>query len=133
MPRSASDPELKREFAKRIRALLRSHTAQKIASILGVKPQMIYNYRHAKCAPSAEVIRRAMEGFPGLSLSYRGKSLTLQDFSIPPKKPSLHGEELQYELWDAIRTLKPSSIQIQILKKEVASVQLGVKISFGNR
>lgn len=133
MPRSASDPELKREFSKHIRTLLGRQSAQNIASILGVKPQMIYNYRDAKCAPSAEVIRRAMEGFPGLSLSYRGKTLTLQDFSTVPKRPLRRREELQYELWDAIRTLRPEAIQIEILKKEIASVQLGVKISFGSR
>ena len=128
MPRSASDPELKAEFSARIVELLDKLTPKEIAKILGVKRQTIYNYRDAKNAPSPEVIRRAMEAWPEFSLSYRGKTLSLQDFEKRPKRTSKAA--MQYELWDVIKHLDSESIEIEILKKESTSVQLGVRISF---
>ena len=131
MPRVASDPELKNEFASRIRELLRSFPAQTIADVLGVKRQTVYNYRDAKNAPSPEVIRRAMEYWPGFTLRYRGKVWALQQYARRPslaQKPSL-----QLGLWDAIEKLNSESVQIEILKKEASSVQLGVRIYFRKR
>lgn len=130
MPRSPSDPELKREFSSKVCELLKKQTAQKVAAALGVKPQMIYNYRDGKCAPSPEVIRRAMENWRGFSLSYRGKTLTLQDFSTQRKPALARKKAQQYELWDVIKKLDSESIEIEILKKEASSVQLGVRIVF---
>jgi transcriptional regulator with XRE-family HTH domain len=131
MPRPASDPELKSEFSARIRELLAKITAQEIANKLGVKRQTVYNYRDGRNAPSPEVIRRAMEAWSGFSLSYRGKTLTLQDFR---RRPVLTTKKaVQYELWDAIKKLDSQSVQIEILKKESSSVQLGVRIFFRNR
>ncbi len=131
MPRRPSDPELKAEFSARIKELLTGCTARQIATALGVQPQMVYNYKKARNAPSPEVIRRAMEAWPGFALSYRGKVLTLQDFQA---KPALTSKKaIQYELWDAIKRLDSESIEIEILKKESSSVQLGVRISFRNR
>lgn len=131
MPRPASDPELKAEFAARINELLSRSTARDIARSLHVKPQMVYNYRDGKNAPSLEVIRRAMETWRGFSLNYRGKVLTLQDFQ---RRPTLTAKRaVQYELWDAIKKLDSESIQIEILKKEASSVQLGVRIYFRSR
>jgi transcriptional regulator with XRE-family HTH domain len=131
MPRPPSDPELKTEFSSRIKPLLEKLTAQQIASVLGVQRQTVYNYRDGKNAPSPEVIRRAMEAWPDFSLSYRGKTLTLQDFG---QRPVLTAKKaVQYELWDAIKKLDTESIQIEILKKESSSVQLGVRIFFRNR
>jgi transcriptional regulator with XRE-family HTH domain len=131
MPRQPSDPELKAEFSSRIRELLAKATAQNIATMLGVKRQMVYNYRNSKNAPSPEVIRRAMEAWPGFSLNYRGKVLTLQDFPkrlrISPKKA------IQYEFWDVIKKLDSESVEIEILKKEASSIQLGVRIYFRTR
>ncbi len=128
MPRSPSDPELKTEFSARINELLAKHTAQSIATILGVTRQTVYNYRDGKNTPSPEVIRRAMEEWSEFSLSYRGRTLTLQDFR---RKPVIAAKKaMQYELWDAIKKLDTESIQIEILKKEASSVQLGVKIYF---
>jgi len=131
MPRPPSDPELKVEFSARVKELLTKHTAQDIASALQVKRQTVYNYRDARNAPSPEVIRRAMEAWPGLSLSYRGKVLTLQDFERKPAITAKRG--VQYELWDAIKKLDAESVQIEILKKETSSVQLGVRIRFYKR
>ena len=131
MPRLPSDPELKTEFSARIKALLNKLTVQDIATVLGVQRQTVYNYRDGKNAPSPEVIRRAMEEWPDFSLSYRGKTLTLQDFG---SRPTLTAKKAQqYELWDAIKKLDTESIQIEILKKESSSVQLGVRIFFRNR
>jgi len=131
MPRHPSDPELKTEFSVRINQLLTKFTARHIATALQVKPQTVYNYRDGKNAPSPEVIRRAMEAWPGFSLSYRGKVFTLQDFK---RKPTLTAKRaVQYELWDAIKKLDSESVQIEILKKESSSVQLGVRIYFRNR
>lgn len=131
MPRRASDPELKAEFSARINELLAKLTAQEIATALEVKRQMVYNYRDGRNAPSPEVIRRAMEAWPGFSLSYRGKVLALQDFQ---RKPVLTAKRaVQYELWDAIKKLDSESVEIEILKKESSSVQLGVRIYFRNR
>jgi hypothetical protein len=77
------------------------------------------------------VIRQATEAWDGFSLSYRGKVLTLQDFQ---RKPILTKKEaVQFELWDAIKKLDSESIQIEILKKESSSVQLGVRIYFRKR
>src|SRR6266853_2397099 len=131
MARSPSDPELKTEFAAQIKSLLSRLTAQEIATELGVQRQTIYNYRDAKNAPSPEVIRRAMEAWPDFSLSYRGRTLTLQDFG---RKPVLTAKKaVQYELWDVIKKLNSESIEIEILKKESSSVQLGVRIFFRSR
>jgi len=131
MPRPPSDPELKAEFSLRIKELLTRHTAGEIASILRVKRQMVYNYRDGRNAPSTDVIRRAMEAWPGFSLSYRGKVLTLQDFA---RKPVLAAKAAtQYELWQAIKKLDAKSVQIEILDRETSSVQLGVRIYFRNR
>ena len=131
MPRLPSDPELKEEFSARIKELLGKYSAQQIANKLQVKRQTVYNYRDGKNAPSPEVIRKAMEAWPDFSLSYRGKILTLQDFG---RKPVLTAKEaVQYELWDAIKKLDTESIQIEILKKESSSVQLGVRIFFRSR
>ena len=131
MPRPPSDPELKAEFSLRIKELLTKHTAGEIASVLKVKRQMVYNYRDGRNAPSTDVIRRAMEAWPGFSLSYRGKVLTLQDFA---KKPALAAKAAtQYELWQAIKKLDAKSVQIEILDRETSSVQLGVRIYFRNR
>jgi transcriptional regulator with XRE-family HTH domain len=131
MPRPPSDPELKAEFSARIKELLGRLAAQDIAAVLGVQRQTVYNYRDGKNAPSPEVIRRAMEEWPGFALSYRGKTLTLQDFR---RKPVLTAKKaVQYELWDAIKKLDTESIQIEILKKETTSVQLGVRIFFRAR
>lgn len=131
MPRSPSDPELKAEFSARVNELLRSISAKTIASALGVKRQTVYNYRDGLNAPSAEVIRRAMEAWPNFSLNYRGKRLTLQDFQKRPRitaKPAV-----QYELWDVIKKLDSKSVQIEILAREESSVQLGVRINFRRR
>ncbi|SRR5258708_7681511 len=131
MPRPPSDPELKREFSVKIRDLLTKFTANEIAAALGVKRQMIYNYRDAKNAPSPEVIRRSMEKWPGFSLSYRGKVFTLQDFQ---KRPTLTPKRaLQYSLWDVIKKLDSKSVQIEVLERGTSSVQLGIRIHFRNR
>jgi len=128
MPRSPSDPELKTEFSSRVKELLEKHSAQEIATKLQVKRQTVYNYRDGKNAPSPEVIRRAMEAWPDFSLSYRGKVFTLQDFQ---RRPVLTAKKaVQYELWDAIKKLDSESVEIEILKKESSSVQLGVRIYF---
>jgi hypothetical protein len=128
MPRSPSDPELKAEFSARINELLITLSARDIASALQVKRQMVYNYRDGLNAPSPEVIRRAMETWPKLSLSYRGKVLSLQDFR---KRPVLAAKKaVQYELWDVIKKLNSQSVTIEILKRETSSVQLGVRIHF---
>jgi hypothetical protein len=131
MPRRPSDPELKTEFSFRIRELLEEHSAQEVANKLQVERQTVYNYRDAKNAPSPEVIRRAMEAWPGLSLNYRNRVLTLQDYQARPRASAK--KTVQYELWDVIKKLESESIEIEILKKEPASVQLGVRIHFRNR
>jgi transcriptional regulator with XRE-family HTH domain len=131
MARRPSDPELKAEFSAKIRELLAKFTAKEISAFLGVERQMVYNYRDGKNAPSPEVIRRAMEAWPGLALSYRNKVLSLQDF---PNRPVLTTRKVvQYSLWDMIKHLDSESIQIEILKKEASSVQIGVRIYFRNR
>ena|SRR5882724_8596146 len=128
MPRPPSDPELKAEFSARINELLTKLGAKEIAAALNVKRQTVYNYRDGRNAPSPEVIRRAMETWPDFSLSYRGKVFSLQDFQ---RKPILAAKRaIQYELWDVIKELDSESIQIEILKKETSSVQLGVRIHF---
>jgi transcriptional regulator with XRE-family HTH domain len=131
MARPPSDPELKNEFSAQIKSLLSRLTAQEIATELGVQRQTVYNYRDGKNVPSPEVIRRAMEAWPDFSLSYRGRTLTLQDFR---RKPIVTAKKaVQYELWDVIKKLNSESIEIEILKKESSSVQLGVRIFFRNR
>jgi predicted DNA-binding protein YlxM (UPF0122 family) len=136
MPRPPSDPELKTEFSVRIKGLLKKHSAQEIANKLQVKRQTVYNYRDGKNAPSPEVIRRAMEAWPGFSLNYRDRALTLQDYQSKPRITAQ--KAIQYELWDVIKKLESESIEIEILKKEPASerepasVQLGVRIYFRN-
>jgi|SRR5947209_3850642 len=128
MPRHASDPELKTEFAARIKELLLRFTVKQIAQALHVKPQMVYNYRDARNAPSPEVIRHAMESWPGFTLNYRNSVLTLQHFD---RKPALTQKKaVQYELWDAIKNLDAGSFEIEVLKKEASSVQLGIRIRF---
>lgn len=92
---------------------------------------MVYNYRDGKNAPSPEVIRRAMEAWPGFALSYRGKVLTLQDF---PKRPVLTTRKaVQFELWEVIKKLDSRSVEIEILERATSSVQLGVRIYFRSR
>ena len=131
MPRPPSDTELKAEFSARIKGLLAEHSAQEIADKLLVKRQTVYNYRDGKNAPSPEVIRRAMEAWPDFSLNYRGGVWTLQDFQ---RKPRITAKKaLQYELWDMIKNLESESIEIEILKREPSSVQLGVRIQFRKR
>ena len=131
MPRTPSDRELKREFSLRITELLGKSTARAIAEALKVSRQTVYNYRDGRNAPSAEVIRRAMEVWPDFSLCYRGKVLTLQDFA---QKPVLAAKKaIQYELWDVIKKLDSESVEIEILKKEASSIQLGVRIYFRTR
>jgi transcriptional regulator with XRE-family HTH domain len=128
MSRPPSDPELKAEFSARIKELLTELPAREVAVALGVERQTIYNYRDGKNAPSPEVIRRAMESWPNFHLNYRGKVLRLQDFE---RRPTLTQKRaVQYELWDAIKRLGAESLEIEILKKEASSVQLGVRISF---
>jgi len=131
MPRRPSDPELKTEFSLRIKELLEKHSAQEVANKLQLERQTVYNYRDAKNAPSPEVIRRAMEAWPGLSLNYRNRVMTLQDYQSRPR--ATVKKAVQYELWDVIKKLESESIEIEILKKEPASVQLGVRIHFRNR
>jgi|SRR5579864_508421 len=128
MARPPSDPELKTEFSLRIKELLENHSAQEVADKLQVERQTVYNYRDAKNAPSPEVIRRAMEAWPGLSLNYRNRVLTLHDYQ---SRPRITGKRaVQYGLWDMIKKLETESIEIEILKKEPSSVQLGVRIRF---
>lgn len=128
MPRPPSDPELKEEFAARIGELLEKYSAQQIADKLKVKRQTVYNYRDGKNAPSPEVIRRAMEEWNGFTLNYRDRILTLQDY---PARPRISVKKaVQLGLWDLIKKLEAESIEIKILKKEPASVQLGVRIRF---
>lgn len=131
MPRPPSDSELKAEFSARIKELLAKRSAKEVASALHIGRQMVYNYRDGRNAPSPEVIRRAMEAWPGFALSYRGKVLTLQDF---PKKPALVTRKaVQYELWDVIKKLDSKSVKIEILERAASSVQLGLRIYFRNR
>ena len=128
MPRHASDPELKAEFATRIKELLGRFSAKEIAQTLKVKPQMVYNYRDGKNAPSPEVIRRAMESWPNFILNYRGKVLTLQYFG---RKPMLTQKRvIQYELWDTIKKLDSQSVEIEILDRAASSVEFGIRIQF---
>jgi hypothetical protein len=129
MPKHPSDPELKNEFSKHIRELLDTLGPGKIATSLSVTRQMVYNYRDGKNVPSPEVIRRAMEQWPGLRLRYRGRTLSLSDFSNAPKS-SPQRQHTQYELWERIKQLSSESVEIEILKKEPFSVQLGVRIRF---
>lgn len=128
MPRSPSDPELKSEFSARIKQVLNTHTAKQVAEILGVRTQTVYNYRDGKNSPSHEVIRRAMEAWPGFVLSYRGKSFSLNDFQTGRGK--LGKLAYQLELWNAIKNLDSRAVEIEILKKESTSVQLGLRIRF---
>jgi len=74
-----------------------------------------------------------MEEWPGLSLNYRNRVLTLQDYQSRPRARATVKKAVQYELWDVIKKLESESIEIEILKKEPASVQLGVRIRFRNR
>ena len=130
MPKPPSDPDLKAEFAARIREKLNELSASTIASVLRVKRQMVYKYRDGRNAPSTDVIRRAMEAWPGFALNYRGKILRLQDFE---RKPMLTTRQaVQYELWDVIKKIDSRSVEIEILDKEPSSssVQLGVRIYF---
>jgi transcriptional regulator with XRE-family HTH domain len=130
MPKPPSDPDLKAEFAARIREKLNELSASAVAAALGVKRQMVYKYRDGRNAPSAEVIRRAMEAWSGFTVNYRGKVLRLQDFE---RKPMLTARQaVQYELWDVIKKLDSKSVEIEILDKEPSSssVQLGVRIYF---
>ncbi len=131
MPRHPSDPELKAEFASRVGQVLENHSAREIATVLGVRPQMVYNYRDGKNAPSPEVIRKAMEAWPEFILTYRGKTFALKDFQRRPGVPKKTA--YQYELWDAIKKLDSESIEIEILKKESDSLKLGVRIRFRNK
>jgi transcriptional regulator with XRE-family HTH domain len=130
MPKPPSDPDLKSEFSVRIREKLKELSASDVAAALGVKRQMVYKYRDGQNAPSAEVIRRAMEAWPDFAVNYRGKVLRLQDFE---RKPMLAARQaVQYELWDAIKKIDSKSVEIEILDKEPASssVQLGIRIYF---
>src|SRR4029077_547550 len=131
MPRQPSDPELKEEFSARINELLGKHSAQEIANRLQVKRQTVYNYRDGKNAPSPEVIRRAMETWQGFFLNYRNRVWTLQDFQARPRITAK--KAVQYGLWDVIKQLETESIEIEILRKEPSSVQLGVRIRFLKR
>src|ERR1700760_4549776 len=103
MARPPSDPELKAEFSAQIKSLLSRLTAQEIATELGVQRQTVYNYRDGKNAPSPEVIRRAMEAWPGFSLNYRDRVLSLQDYQVRPRMTAK--KVVQYELWDMIKKL----------------------------
>ncbi|HEY3771048.1 MAG TPA: hypothetical protein VGN44_20415 [Candidatus Angelobacter sp.] len=130
MPKPPSDPDLKAEFAAHIGEKLNELSASAVAAALGVKRQMVYKYRDGLNAPSAEIIRRAMEAWPGLTLTYRGKVLRLQDFE---RKPVLTAKQAtQYELWDVIKKLDSQSVEIEILDREPSSssLQLGVRIYF---
>jgi hypothetical protein len=101
---------------------------RQFAAALRVKRQMVYNYRDGRNVPSPEVIRRAMETWPGFSLSYRGKVLALQDFQ---RRPTLTTRKaVQLGLWEAIKKLDSESVEIEILGKDISSVQLGVRIRF---
>ena len=129
MSRPPSDPELKTEFSLRIKELLKGESALEIADKLRVERQTVYNYRDGKNAPSPEVIRRAMEEWPGFFLNYRGKVLTLQDYRTKPRIAPKRA--VQLELWDAIKKLEAESIEIEILEKAPpSSVKLGVRINF---
>ncbi|HMC30178.1 MAG TPA: hypothetical protein VKL99_05045 [Candidatus Angelobacter sp.] len=128
MPRRPSDPELKKEFSLRVKKLLGKHSAKEIANKLQVERQTVYNYRDGKNAPSPEIIRRAMEAWSDFSLNYRNRVWTLQDFQARPRITAR--KAVQYELWDMIKKLETESIEIEILKKEPTSVQLGVRIHF---
>jgi hypothetical protein len=133
MPKPPTDSDLKAEFAARIREKLNEFSASDIAAVLCVKRQMVYKYRDGQNSPSTEVIRRAMEAWPGFTLNYRGKVLRLQDFE---RKPVLtRRQAVQYELWDIIKKLDSQSVKIEILDKEPSSssVQLGVRIYFRRR
>ncbi len=130
MPKPPSDPDLKAEFAARIREKLNELSASAVADVLHVKRQMVYKYRDGRNAPSADVIRRAMEAWPDFTLNYRGKILRLQDFE---RKPMLTAKQaVQYELWDVIKRIDSQSVEIEVLEKEPssASLQLGVRIYF---
>src|SRR5438270_7736936 len=128
MPRRPSDPELKKEFSLRVKKLLGKHSAKEIANKLQVERQTVYNYRDGKNAPSPEIIRRAMEAWSDFSLNYRNRVWTLQDFQARPRITAR--KAVQYELWDMIKKLETESIEIEILKKEPTSVQIGVRIHF---
>ncbi|HET9285121.1 MAG TPA: helix-turn-helix domain-containing protein [Candidatus Angelobacter sp.] len=133
MPRSPSDPDLKAEFATRIREKLNELSAAAVAAALGVKRQMVYKYKDGRNAPSMDVIRRAMEAWPEFTVNYRGKVLRLQDFE---RRPVLTARQaIQYELWDVIKKLNSQSVEIEILDKEPSSssVQLGIRIYFRRR
>jgi transcriptional regulator with XRE-family HTH domain len=131
MPRHPSDPELKTEFSLRIKELLAKLSAQEVANKLQVERQTVYNYRNGKNAPSPEVIRRAMEAWPDFSLNYRNRVLTLQDYQSRPRITAKRA--VQFGLWDLIKKLETESIEIEILKREPSSVQLGVRIRFNKR
>ena len=129
MPKRASDPELKAEFSARIKEILKSKSTREIALALEVSVQNIYYYRDGRIAPSPEVIRRAMEAW-GIELSYRGRTLSLHDYG---KKAWMRAAPLQYELWDAIKKIDAKSVNIEVLDKQSASFQLGVRIAFTKR
>ncbi len=131
MPKRPSDPELKKEFSLRIKELLaKGIPARKIAVVLGMTPQSIYNYRDGRVAPSPEIIRKAMEKWQ-IQLVYRGRVLSLSDFGAKPAVS--HKRAIQYELWEAIKKLDSQSVRVDILERQASSVRLGVRIAFRRR
>ena len=129
MPRRPADPELRKEFADKLRLAVVGHVSKKsAATVLGVSRQMLDLYLDERAAPGPDVLLRAMREWK-FTLKYRGREVSSSQFERP------HASEMatipeQLPLFDAIRDLDKRDVQISILKKEADRIDLQVSIKF---
>lgn len=129
MPRRAPDPELRREFAKKLSAVVVGKIPKKsAAATLGVSRQMLDLYLKGEVAPGPDIVLRAMREWR-FTFRHRGQEITSSHFErniAEDRSPA----PLQLNLFDAINSLDKRDLDIAIVKKGPDRIELQVSIKF---
>jgi hypothetical protein len=126
-----SDPELKVEFAAKLRAAIVGKVRKKEAAhALRISRQMLDLYLKAEAAPGPDVILRAMEKW-SFTLRYRGQELRSSNFEGVSEVAGIEQlpVQLSLPLRDAIESLEERDLSITIKKREPDQNRIDLEVS----
>jgi transcriptional regulator with XRE-family HTH domain len=119
---------LKREVAAKFQEALQRHglTKTQAALSLGISRQMLHQYLTGNSA----TLSRACHAW-GISLSYKGLEFDQRAFRPLGAHP-LREVPVQLSLFDALDSLRDGNLDVKVLRKSKAGLELRVCIKFAS-
>jgi transcriptional regulator with XRE-family HTH domain len=123
---------LKREVAAKFQEALQRHglTKTQAALSLGISRQMLHQYLTGKALPNSATLSRACHAW-GISLSYKGLEFDQRAFRPLGAHP-LREVPVQLSLFDALDSLRDGNLDVKVLRKSKAGLELRVCIKFAS-